>query len=99
MQGKYTDRYKHDAASYEVTCLNCGKVFDAKRDDATYCSARCRVHASRAPQRKANAIATLGVMANQIEQISEKYKYDEGVFEAMVKLQKAMGYAVSRFEK
>ena len=36
------------ARRYEPTCAECGEVFQARRNDARYCSARCRQRAKRA---------------------------------------------------
>lgn len=43
-QYKQMDEYEH---YYACSCVICGDLFQSKRDDALYCSVRCRVQAHR----------------------------------------------------
>jgi len=44
--------------SYEfgITCENCGTLFDASRQDAKCCSAKCRLDVSRRKKRNAKKL-------------------------------------------
>lgn len=40
-------KWNFEKGGYELTCLQCGKVFIAKRSDAKFCSAVCRKASAR----------------------------------------------------
>ena len=93
MQGKDTDRLKMDARDYSITCHQCGDTFEATRSDASYCSARCRVRASREPQKRLNALEALEAMRVQINAMARKYKGDPEFMKKFQEIQGAARYA------
>jgi len=98
MQAGDTDRVKLDDRCWSVQCANCNRWFEAARSDATYCSTRCRVHASRAPQRKLTAIADLQAMGRRANEVASTYKRSQDVYDQMVLLQAAIQRALNTFE-
>lgn len=99
MQGHDTDRVKMGDKDWHVKCCQCENWFESTRSDASFCSTRCRINYNREPQKLENAIAHLEAQMIVIEQMAEKYKRNERVFEAMKALSKRVNYAVSIFEK
>lgn len=93
-----TIRTKVDDRCYLIECLYCGETFEATRADATYCSARCRVAASREPQRLENAIKALESYAISARQISQRYYRSPRVAEAMRRLHKEIEATLWNFE-
>lgn len=99
MQGHDTERYKIDDWTYEVTCLQCGKKFESRRNDATFCSAKHRVAFGKEPQKRLNALKSIKDDGHRLINMAEKYKRDNEVFEAMKQLRDRLNYALSVFEK
>lgn len=99
MQAHEIDRVKYDDRSYMCECAECGNQFEATRSDASFCSAKCRVAFSRRPAKRAAAIAGIEAFCHVVYEVSTKYSKNEGVFQAMLKLQRAVNNAVARFEK
>lgn len=98
MQGEDTNRVKVDDRCWHVQCLECQTWFYATRSDATYCSRRCRQHASKAPQRKLNAIADLQAMGRRANEIANTYHKSQDMFDQMVMLKQAIDRALGTFE-
>jgi protein-arginine kinase activator protein McsA len=98
MQGKDTDRWKMDDRDYSVRCLQCGQTFEAKRSDATFCSARCRVSYSREPQKLLNAIEEMRSMGYRTRDISGKYSTNKQVYETLMHLQSQVRIALQNME-
>ena len=99
MQYHDTDRIKMGDADWSVQCLQCGKQFEARRSDATFCSARCRVAYSREPEKFRNAVESVNSMASQLLTLSRKYKSSNEMYQAMLQLQRDLGAAISNFEQ
>jgi predicted nucleic acid-binding Zn ribbon protein len=97
-QGADTDRIKVDDRVWHVQCANCSKWFYATRSDATYCSPKCRKHASKAPERKANAMVELQLMGRRANQIANTYPHSQDMFDQMVMLKAAIARALDAFE-
>lgn len=98
MQGHDTDRVKMDDRDYVCTCLQCKKTFEAKRSDATFCGAKCRVAYSREPQKRLNFLQFMKDTEYYLWQGQEKYKRDGEVFAAMTHLYHSLSLMVSEFE-
>lgn len=98
MQGHETERNLVWDGVYRVECLQCSKVFEASRCDATFCSARCRVAFSREPQKMRNAIDHMNGLQNMVDGYAKKYKRNQDVYEAMLALKKSLEFSLARFE-
>lgn len=98
MQGHDAWRTKVDDRTYQVDCFNCGKTFEAARSDASFCSPRCRVHFSRAPQRRRAALERLKAIANEVDTISRTYSRSQELFEAVQSLERRIAAALGNFE-
>lgn len=98
MQGHDTWRDKLDARSYHVECLQCGCTFEATRNDASFCSARCRVAYSKQPQKLTNQLNAIEAFGNSLYGIASKYKRNKRVFEAFMLLAKQINQALAAFE-
>lgn len=57
MHHNYDDDMVNDGYDYLVTCYQCGNEFEAKRDDAAFCSPTCRSRNHRAKQKLDKDIA------------------------------------------
>lgn len=96
MQGQDTDRVKVDDGVWSVKCLECGRWFEAKRSDATYCSVRCRKLSAQRPARKAAALKEIAGMAARCRSIANQYPKSQdvldalGALEALIKKQRAL---------
>lgn len=99
MQAHDIERTKYDDRSYICECAECGGRFEATRSDASFCSPKCRVAFSRRPVKMANAIKVIEAFCIVVSDYSTRYSRNEHVFQAMLKLQRAVNVAVSRFEK
>lgn len=89
---------KLDDREYRVFCAECMNEFYATRSDAVYCSAKCRTHATRAPQRLANCLEFLDGLSYTMGQYFKQYKRNRRVYEAMQRLHKRIGNLLSEFE-
>lgn len=98
MQAGDADRVKMDDRDWRVTCPECGRTFEAQRSDATYCSNRCRTHASRAPQRRANALHRLEFMAIDLREIKNSYRHSQDVLDKMLILRKVLDSCINDFD-
>lgn len=98
MQGKDADRIKIDDFTYSVVCYQCERQFEARRADASFCSARCRVAHSREPQKLENAIAFLNGCIYQLSNITSRYKRDKRVYDALLKLRRTIDNLLAEFE-
>lgn len=91
--------YKHDARDYTIYCAECNQPFEATRADAVYCSAKCRTHASRAPQRLANTLDYLTGLPFHLNRIAKQYKANKRVYAAFKALHSELGKMLYIFEK
>lgn len=98
MQAQDTYRMKFNDRDWQVECANCGKMFEATRSDASYCSARCRVDASRAPKRLQHQIDMIDSFSRSLSGIAAKYRRNQRVYDAMLTLRKAVDNALAVFE-
>lgn len=98
MQGHDTNRTKYDNRDYGVDCLECGKSFEAKRSDATFCSARCRVRYSKRPEKLNNAIEELRYMGLKAREIAARYPTNARVETALAALLNQVQIACSDME-
>jgi len=94
-----TDRTKFDDRDYSVVCFQCGETFEATRSDASFCSAKCRVAYGREPQKLQNAIDDLEAVELRIAYLTEKYKHNTKMFEAVKSLAVTVNAAVRSFER
>ena len=99
MQGHLTERIKIDDWTYIVTCVQCGKEFESRRNDASFCSARHRVAFGKEPQKKLNALQYLKDDSFRLVNMADKYNRDDEIFAAMTELRDRLNYALSLFEK
>lgn len=99
MQGQEVDRVKMDERDYRCECAECGKLFEATRSDASFCSPKCRVAFSRRPAKLAHAVEAVDAFGEQILAYSHKYKRNDRMFQAMVILQRKVNAAIENFEK
>lgn len=99
MQSPDTERIKHDARDYAVMCLQCDQPFEAKRSDATFCSANCRVAYSREPKKLENALLGLQSDIIRFRTLAYKYRRNQRVFEQFVLLQKELNGIIAIFEE
>lgn len=93
MQGKDADRTHMGEKDWQVVCYQCGKLFEAVRSDATFCSARCRVNHSREPQKLLNAIDQLESIRHQVLAIAEKYKHNSEIIKQLELLKNTVAAA------
>jgi hypothetical protein len=98
MQGHDTNRTKFDDRDYSVECLECRETFEAKRSDATFCSARCRVRYSKRPEKLNNAIETLRMAGINARDISNKYPTNQRVETALLALRAQIDAALANME-
>lgn len=98
MQSPDTERIHLDAGSWSVQCPQCKRWFEARRSDATFCCANCRVAYSREPQKLLNTLEHLRALGISVYGIADKYRYNQQVFEAMQELAKQVNAALSTFE-
>lgn len=98
MQYHDADRVKMGDADWSVQCLQCGQHFEARRSDASFCSAKCRVAYSREPQKFRNAVESVNSMAGQLLTLSRKYKSSSEMYQTMVQLQRDLTAAINNFE-
>lgn len=85
-------------ADYRVVCLQCDREFEARRSDATFCSARCRVAYSREPEKLRKAIEHTELLARMLDARARKYHRSTKMFEAMQALHNSLGASLQRFE-
>ena len=84
-------------SEYKVKCIVCGTQFDAKRDDASFCSATCRSRHHRAEQRRQQRIAaTEAAVRHLIDATPPGNKSDE--FMALVRMRAALDRAISEHQ-
>jgi hypothetical protein len=98
MQGHYTERIKMDARDYKITCLQCGNIFEAQRDDATFCSTKCRIAYHREPEKVLSTIKMIDTFGSNLLTLAARYKYNHNVFNAVLALQKVVNMAIGIFE-
>lgn len=98
MQGHDTERIKYDERDYGVTCLECGQSFEAKRSDATFCSARCRVRYSKRPEKLNNAIELLRFYGINARDIAGHYSTNARVETALLALRSQIDAALANME-
>lgn len=98
MQAHDTNRTKFDSRDYRCECAECGQHFEATRSDASFCSTKCRVAFSRRPAKLRHAIEAVDAFCKQVNDYSTRYGRNDDMFKAMLKLQTAVGAAISRFE-
>jgi len=98
MQGHDTNRTKFDDRDYSVECLECGGTFEAKRSDATFCSARCRVRYSKRSEKLNNAIESLRMFGINVRDISGRYSTNQRVETALLALRAQIDAALSNME-
>jgi len=98
MQAVETERIKMGDRDWSIQCAHCGKYFEAKRSDASFCSPRCRVGFSREPQKLLNHVAMLNFWSRQVYHIALRYKRSDKVYQAMLGLQKSVNFALTVFE-
>lgn len=97
-QGHDTNRQRQEDGTYLVDCVHCGNVFEAKRYDASFCNATCRVGYQRAQAQLKSDIAMIPGRARQIRQLAEKHPKAEGMFEALMKAQAEIQKAIAACE-
>lgn len=98
MQGHDIERRRLDDNTWECECRQCGKWFESKRSDASFCSSRCRVNHSREPQKRLNAIEDLKSMQSRMSEIARKYRYDDEIFQIFLSVEKTVKYCQANFE-
>lgn len=100
MQGQDTDRIRIDDHTWSVKCWNddCGRWFEATRSDATYCSQKCRQHAARAPQRRANALNKIDFMVLDLREIKNSYNHSQEFYDRMILLRKSLDGILDDFD-
>lgn len=98
MQSHDTERVKMDDRDYRVECVQCGQTFEARRSDASFCSARCRVAYSREPEKLNNQINAINAFGRSLWGIANKHKRNQRVYEAFKGLAKAVNQALQVFE-
>lgn len=94
----YVERIHKDAHCWIVQCADCGNEFEATRADATYCSGKCRTHASRLPARIKSTVSFIEGVAIQVGNIAQKYPHNEAILKALMQLKKAVDYAIEEIE-
>lgn len=87
MQGVDTDRVKLDDACWSIQCAECGKRFEAKRSDASFCSPACRKRWHQRPARKQAALADLSSMARRIRTYANEYSGSQDMLDALQALE------------
>lgn len=81
-QGHETERrLSFDRTTYQVTCVMCGRTFEAKRADASTCSSTCRKRLSREVDRKTAALQSLHSMAIHIDAICKAWPQSQEVLD------------------
>ena len=97
-QGHEPDRrLNFEGTQYPVKCIVCGKQFQAKRADASTCSARCRKQLSRDNDSRP-ILAELRIMAARADRIAQDYHSNATVYAQMLALEAMLHRAVNRFE-
>ena len=84
--------------NYLVTCKQCERKFEAKRSDAAFCDAQCRVTYRRELARQEDEIASIEAMGRAIYRLAEKYKHSDAAFRATLKAQAAILAALDTFD-
>lgn len=97
MQGHDINRTKMEWG-YEVDCAQCGKRFTSKRSDASFCSANCRKRSEREVERWNAWIDNLEYKGLEFVDVARKFKRSKRMYDAFLKLQRAINVAVEEFE-
>lgn len=98
MQAHDVDRIKNDARDYTVYCGWCNQKFEAKRSDASFCSARCRVNSHREPARIKALCEDLVRQGRAHKNTAQSYSKSKSVYLAMQELRDALNVALTYFE-
>lgn len=94
-----TDRDRTpDGLGWNIRCVHCRQWFEAKRGDASFCSAACRVGYQRAQAQLQADIAYIPSRARQMRQLAEKNPRAAGMFEALMKAQAEIQKAIAACE-
>ena len=98
MQGHDTERIRQDDNTYLITCVHCGRDFTAKRYDASFCDATCRIGYKRAQAQLRTDIAAIPSRARSIRLLAEKHPTADGLLEALMKAQSEITKAIQALE-
>jgi hypothetical protein len=97
MVNRDTDRVPTESG-WLVWCDHCNTMFESKRSDASYCSAKCRMGAKREAERLQAWIDKLPSQGAEYLRMARKHKRSDKVFKAMLELQKQLVAALYEFE-
>jgi len=93
-----TDRYREEEG-YRVTCSECGKEFEAKRHDASFCSSTCRGAEFRRRKKREetreDAIAAVKRMLKNLPSVGKSPEFD-ACNEIIVLISRAVNNVESR---
>lgn len=98
MQGQDVDRYPEMGGGWNVYCAHCNKQFHAKRSDASYCSANCRVSAAREAQKFEQELVWIAAIGRKVLSLSIRYRKSKKLYEVVKALHDVIGKALSSFE-
>lgn len=98
MQSIDTDRYPEPSGGWNVYCAHCQKQFHAKRSDASYCSANCRVGAAREVQKFEQELVWITGVGRKLLSLAIRYRRNKKLYATMKALHEVIGKALAIFE-
>ena len=97
MQGHDIDRNRTEYG-WEQNCAHCGKRFEAKRVDASFCTSTCRKAHQRDVERWEKWIADLGLKGEELVDVAKGFKHSKRMYGVYLKLQRDLKIAIEEFE-